>query len=109
MIEASLLIERKVRGVYAKKYDKSPLYNVLLDSHSTMIVNNMITETLHPKNPIAMLYSNIPQSVKNRAMIYNNLKENETQLNPNKSFLLQKHVPKPVFKERPKLEFSLKR
>ena len=109
MIEASLLIERKVRGVYAKKYDKSPLYNVLLDSHSTMIVNNMITETLHPKNPIAMLYSNIPQSVKNRAMICNNLKENETQLNPNKSFLLQKHVPKPVFKERPKLEFSLKR
>ena len=109
MIEASLLIERKVRGVYAKKYDKSPLYNVLLDSHSTMIVNNMITETLHPKNPIAMLYSNIPQSVKNRAMIYNNLKENETQLNPNKSFLLQKHVPKPVFKERRKLEFSLKR
>jgi hypothetical protein len=106
MIEASLLIERKVRGVYAKKYDKSPLYNVLLDSHSTMIVNNMITETLHPKNPIAMLYSNIPQSVKNRAMIYNNLKENEIQLNPNKSFLLQKHVPKPVAKERPKLEFS---
>ena len=109
MIEASLLIERKVTGVYAKKYDKSPLYNVLLDSHSTMIVNNMITETLHPKNPIAMLYSNIPQSVKNRAMICNNLKENETQLNPNKSFLLQKHVPKPVFKERPKLEFSIKR
>jgi len=109
MIEASFLIERKVRGVYAKKYDKSPLYNVLLDSHSTMIVNNMITETLHPKNPIAMLYSNIPQSVKNRAMIYNNLKENEIQLNPNLPFLLQKHVPKPPFNKRPKLEFSLKR
>ena len=109
MIEANLLIERKVRGVYAKKYDKSPLYNVLLDSHSTMVVNNMITETLHPKNPIAMLYSNIPQSVKKRAMIFNNLKENEKKLSPHESFLLQKHVPKPVFKARPKLEFPLKR
>jgi hypothetical protein len=109
MIEANLLIERKVRGVYAKKYDKSPLYNVLLDSHSTMVVNNMITETLHPKNPIAMLYSNIPQSVKKRAMIFNNLKENEKKLSPHESFLLQKRVPKPVFKARPKLEFPLKR
>ena len=32
------------------KYGGEALYNVLLKKHSTMSVNNMTVETLHPKN-----------------------------------------------------------
>ena len=38
------------------KYMGDPLYNVLMENYETMIVNNMIVETLHPENEIAMLY-----------------------------------------------------
>jgi hypothetical protein len=40
------------------KYSGEILYNVLLRTHSTMSVNNMICETLHPNNFIAKLYTN---------------------------------------------------
>tara|TARA_B100001142_G_scaffold321103_1_gene367246 strand:- start:50 stop:1363 length:1314 start_codon:yes stop_codon:yes gene_type:complete len=33
------------------------LYNVLLDNHELMIVNNMVVETLHPKNIISKIYT----------------------------------------------------
>jgi hypothetical protein len=38
------------------KYSGETLYNVLLAEHSTINVNNMICETLHPDNIIAKLY-----------------------------------------------------
>ena len=38
------------------KYMGDPLYNVLMENYETMIVNNMVVETLHPDNEIAMLY-----------------------------------------------------
>jgi hypothetical protein len=48
------------------KYSGEILYNVLLENHSTMNVNNLICETLHPDNIIAKLYtSNFSQSYKN--------------------------------------------
>ena len=47
----------KVDGVYLKKYNGEILYNVLLDKHSKMIVNNMIVETLDPTNIVAKLYN----------------------------------------------------
>ena len=37
-------------------YSGEILYNVLLATHSTMRVNNLICETLHPENIIAKLY-----------------------------------------------------
>ena len=40
------------------KYTGEVLYNVLLRTHSTMSVNNMMCETLHPDNFIAKLYTN---------------------------------------------------
>jgi hypothetical protein len=47
----------EVDGVYFKKYNGEILYNVLLEKHSKMIVNNMIVETLDPANIVAKLYS----------------------------------------------------
>jgi hypothetical protein len=47
----------KVDGVYLKKYNGEVLYNVLLDKHSKMIVNNLIVETLDPSNIVAKLYN----------------------------------------------------
>ena len=98
MIEANLLLDKKVEGVYSKNYDNSPLYNVLLDSHSTMTVNNMTTETLHPRNPIGMLYNkHIPQTLKEQAIIHYNLKEMETKHICRESFLLKKYVHNPEY------------
>ena len=38
-------------------YNGEILYNVLLDEHSTMNINGLICETLHPDNLIAKLYT----------------------------------------------------
>jgi surface protein len=37
-------------------YNGEILYNVLMEEHDKMIVNNLICETLHPENKIAKLY-----------------------------------------------------
>jgi hypothetical protein len=44
------------RKVYEIQYNKELLYNVLLEEHGTMVINNMVCETLHPKNTLAKLY-----------------------------------------------------
>jgi hypothetical protein len=44
--------------IFKVKYSGEPLYNVLLDNYSTMKVNNLTCETLHPNNTIAKLYMN---------------------------------------------------
>lgn len=42
--------------VYKIKYRGEILYNVLLEEHDKMVVNNLICETLHPLNGIAKLH-----------------------------------------------------
>jgi hypothetical protein len=42
--------------IYEIKYNDEVLYNVLLDTHSIMKVNNLICETLHPENKVALFY-----------------------------------------------------
>ena len=37
------------------EYKGDTLYNVLMENHETMIVNNMVVETLDPENRIALL------------------------------------------------------
>ena len=39
------------------KYTGEVLYNVLMERHEKMMVNNLICETLHPENSIAKLYN----------------------------------------------------
>jgi outer membrane lipoprotein-sorting protein len=48
---------KKFVGVKAIPYTGEPLYNVLLETHDTMNVNNLICETLLPDNPVAKFYT----------------------------------------------------
>ena len=48
----------RLRGVHNVKYDKEVLYNVLMEKHYIINVNNMRVETLNPKNIVAKLYTN---------------------------------------------------
>jgi hypothetical protein len=73
MIKAKNLIG-VVDGVYNKKYNGEILYNVLLDKHDKMIVNNLIVETLDPTNIIAKLY-NSGYSIEERNIIITNINE----------------------------------
>jgi hypothetical protein len=54
MIPAKQLIG--VDGVEKIAYDGEILYNVLMDTHDVIRVNNMIAETLHPQNKTAKIY-----------------------------------------------------
>jgi len=56
MIEPRKLVGQ-VDGIYYIENKGEILYNVLMEQHDKMIVNNMITETLHPDNIIAKLYT----------------------------------------------------
>jgi hypothetical protein len=45
-----------VENVYKVKYTGEILYNVIMEEHDKMLVNNMICETLDPEHDIAKLY-----------------------------------------------------
>jgi len=47
----------KVSGVNYEYYNNEILYNVLLEKHGIMKVNNLVAETLHPNSIIAKLYN----------------------------------------------------
>ena len=55
MLKAKSFIEMNDK-VYKVKYKGEVLYNVLMESHDKMVVNNLICETLDPKNCVAKLY-----------------------------------------------------
>lgn len=57
LFKNKLIPANKFVGRYnTMSYDNRYVYNILLDTWSTMIVNNMIVETLNPKNITAQLY-----------------------------------------------------
>jgi len=57
--EKFLSLSKKVTKV---KYNGELLYNVLLENHGNMQVNNLVCETLHPDNLIAKLYNNYKEA-----------------------------------------------
>ena len=57
LISAKQLVGR-LRGIYHVKYNKQILYNVLMEKHYIINVNNLSVETLNPKNIVAKLYTN---------------------------------------------------
>jgi hypothetical protein len=60
-------------GVKKVAYDGEVLYNVLLEEYGKMNVNNMICETLHPKNIIAKLHTNgYSEEFKNKIVVLMN-------------------------------------
>lgn len=57
LFKGKLIPANKFVGRYNTiNYDKRYVYNILLEEWSTMKVNNMIVETLNPKNITAQLY-----------------------------------------------------
>ncbi len=65
--------------IYNVPYDGEILYNVLLEIHHTMNVNNMIVETLHPQHKIARLLfknSKVPYTRVKGSNIRNIIKKN---------------------------------
>ena len=46
----------KFENVYKIKYTGETLYNVLMEKHDKMMVNNLICETLHPENSTAQIF-----------------------------------------------------
>jgi hypothetical protein len=61
--------------VYKIKYRNEILYNVLMEEHDKMVVNNLICETLNPENGTAKLYKYLqkfnPDEVNDLINIYN--------------------------------------
>ena len=55
MYEAHELLE-SVENVLKLEYAGEKMYNILMDEHEKILVNNMICETLHPDHPFAMRY-----------------------------------------------------
>jgi hypothetical protein len=43
-------------GVHRVRYNGDVLYNILLHEHVLVNANNMMCESLHPSNPVALLY-----------------------------------------------------
>ena len=43
------------KGVVEIPYNGEPLYNVLLEKHGHMMINNLVCETLHPENIMAKI------------------------------------------------------
>ena len=56
MYEAKEFVGR-IKNVTRVQYKGQILYNVLMEEHNKMIVNNLLCETLHPNNIIAKLYT----------------------------------------------------
>jgi hypothetical protein len=63
-------------------YKGEVLYNVLLEEHDKMMVNNLICETLHPKNIVAQIFRQLPNLTAEQA--------GEIVLKLNKQFLKNK-------------------
>jgi uncharacterized delta-60 repeat protein len=57
LIEAYKFVGR-LRGVHYEKYNGELLYNILMEKHYIIKINNMNVETLNPKNVVAHLYTN---------------------------------------------------
>ena len=56
MVEAQTFLG-KMKNVYKIRYEGQILYNILMEKYGHIKVNNLICETLHPKNIIARLYN----------------------------------------------------
>jgi len=81
-------------NIYFKKYRGEVLYNVLMEEHDKMIVNNLVCETLDPKNRIAKLYMMLQKMTPERQETFikkfNEAQENEEEIKRNKCVSISK-------------------
>ena len=54
LIRANDLVNNE--SIHKIEYNEEILYNILMEDHEKVLVNNMICETLHPTNYVAQLY-----------------------------------------------------
>lgn len=54
------------RSIYEVSYQGDPLYNVLLEEHGRMKVNNLIVETLDPNNMIGKIFKKYHEETKTK-------------------------------------------
>jgi len=66
--------------VYKIKYKGEVLYNVLVDVHSKMKVNNMTCETLDPKHKMAKLYNRTIKEKEDMIVVWKEEKKERTQM-----------------------------
>ena len=84
MIKAKNLVEL-VEKVTFVPYTGEILYNVLLEEHDKMVVNNLIVETLHPENKVAKLtqfLKKVPPSAHNSLIELFNKYDRENRPTP---------------------------
>ena len=74
---------KKFDNVYKVKYDGEMLYNVLMENHDKMIVNNLICETLDPDSNIAKIYKYLNKL---------NYDEYENLINKHNSYCIKKNI-----------------
>ena len=67
MVKAKELVNL-CENVYLVNYNSETLYNVLLKQHDTMMVNNLICETLDPENIVAKIYRMKDKSKKDKVV-----------------------------------------
>lgn len=78
LYENKLIPAENLPGAIKIKYTNQPLYNVLLKDYSTMKVNQLIVETLHPSNILAKLHnSKYTQEQKLNIISYMNKKNKQ--------------------------------
>jgi hypothetical protein len=74
----------KFENVKKIKYTGEVLYNVLMEKHDKMVVNNLICETLHPESDIAKLHT-IVKDMSSENKIKFIQKYNKTYIEKNKN------------------------
>ena len=55
LYKGEMICAKDVPGAKKIAYEGQPLYNVLLENYEKMVVNNLIVDTLHPRNRVAIL------------------------------------------------------
>lgn len=73
MIEVKDIIGKMI-GVSKISYNGEFLYNILLETHEKIIVNNLITETLSPNNIVSLIYRSC-QNETEKNILFNELNE----------------------------------
>jgi hypothetical protein len=56
LFNGEMMEAQVVPGSQPYSYSKQTLYNILMEKHSTMKVNNMVVETLHPESTAAEIF-----------------------------------------------------
>ena len=56
--ETYLFISSK-KFIISVKSETNDVYNILMETPNVVLVNNLIVETLHPRNEIAILYNGL--------------------------------------------------